>query len=143
MLTLVLVDLDFFKRVNDQFGHPAGDALLRGVVQRLQSAIRDADLLGRYGGEEFMLVLPGLSMADAEGAARVAALCQAVAAEPFDVGTGQPLAASCSMGAATCEDAGAGHSRDGPALLEALIACADAALYRAKENGRNQVVAAV
>jgi diguanylate cyclase (GGDEF)-like protein len=137
VVTLVLVDLDFFKRVNDQHGHPAGDALLRGVVQRLQADIRDVDLLGRYGGEEFMLVMPGLSMAEPDGLARVQALCRRVADAPFDIGSGVPLSASCSMGAAT--SAGGPPQAAGVDPLEALIARADAALYVAKQSGRNRV----
>ncbi len=124
------MDLDHFKRVNDQHVHPAGDALLQGVVQRLQQAIREADLLGRYGGEDIMLVLPWLSMHDSGGAARVQALCQAA-------GTGPHL----QHGRSHPRRRAVGRRPRGMALLETLIASADAALYQAKLGGRNRVVA--
>ncbi len=131
-LTLVLLDLDHFKQVNDRHGHPAGDALLRGVAGRLQAALREGDGIGRYGGEEFLLLLPGLSLHDGDGLKRLDDLRHEVAARPQEVDNGQWLWASCSLGAAMARPSD-GHG------LDALIARADRALYRAKAQGRNQV----
>lgn len=126
-LSLGIIDLDHFKRVNDTHGHPAGDALLRAVVQRAHAALRPGDALYRFGGEEFCFLLADASAEEAMAVAeRVRA---AIAAEPFDVGAAEPLVATASIGVAAA-------GSDGPALL----AAADAALYRAKESGRNRVV---
>ena len=130
-LTLVLLDLDHFKRVNDTYGHPAGDALLRELVLYLRLQIRDGDRIGRYGGEEFLLVLPGLSL-DVPGAIeRIDTWRGAVAEQPFDIGGAAPLTMTCSMGVASKAFA--------EETLESLIARIDAALYRAKAAGRNRV----
>lgn len=130
-LTLVMLDLDFFKRVNDTHGHPAGDTLLRGLVQRLQKQIRDSDCIGRYGGEEFLIVLPALSLSEPGGIERVDVLRCAVAELPFDIGGSEPLSVTCSMGAASILST--------EETLASLIARVDAALYRAKAAGRNRV----
>jgi diguanylate cyclase (GGDEF)-like protein len=132
ILTLALLDLDHFKNVNDTYGHPAGDALLRGLVTRLRAQIRDGDCIGRYGGEEFLLVLPDLSLDGANGVERVDSWRHAVAAHPFDIGAAAPLRVTCSIGVA---------SALADETLESLIARADAALYRAKAAGRNRVEA--
>lgn len=130
VVTLALLDLDHFKSVNDTYGHPAGDALLRGLVARLRTQIRDGDCIGRYGGEEFLLVLPDLSLDGQNGVERVDSWRHAVAAEPFDIGDAKPLRVTCSIGIAS---ACVGET------LESLIARVDAALYRAKAAGRNRV----
>jgi diguanylate cyclase (GGDEF)-like protein len=134
-LSVVLADVDFFKRYNDHYGHPAGDACLRRVAQALQSACRrPADFVARYGGEEFALLLPETP---AEGARLVAeAAREAVlsCAIPHAPAAGAQHV-SISAGVAT---AAAGDD-SGP---QRLIAAADAALYRAKDLGRNRVVAA-
>jgi diguanylate cyclase (GGDEF)-like protein len=129
-LTLALLDLDHFKSVNDTHGHPAGDALLRGLVTRLRTQVRDSDCIGRYGGEEFLLVLPDLSVDDPSGVERVDSWRQAVAGHPFDIGAASPLGVTCSIGVA---------SALADETLESLIARVDAALYRAKAAGRNRV----
>jgi diguanylate cyclase (GGDEF)-like protein len=130
-LTLVLLDLDHFKRVNDTYGHPAGDALLCGLVRHLRMQIRDGDCIGRYGGEEFLLVLPGLSLDEPGAVERIDAWRRSVAGQPFDIGGATPLTVTCSMGAASLASA--------EETLESLIARIDAALYRAKAAGRNRV----
>ncbi|MBW8900617.1 MAG: diguanylate cyclase [Massilia sp.] len=129
-LTLALLDLDHFKSVNDTYGHPAGDALLRGLVTRLRTQIRDSDCIGRYGGEEFLLVLPDLSVDEPGGVERVDSWRQAVAGHPFDIGGATPLGVTCSIGVA---------SISADETLESLIGRVDAALYRAKAAGRNRV----
>lgn len=124
-LSVLMVDLDHFKRVNDTFGHLAGDTVLREAAARMKSAIRRYDSLGRYGGEEFLIVLPGCA---AEGAVSQAErLRMALAAEPFSV-PGHLLPVTCSVGVASLADR---------SDADALIGQADIALYRAKECGRN------
>jgi diguanylate cyclase (GGDEF)-like protein len=134
-LSLVLVDVDFFKRYNDHYGHPAGDACLRRVAQALQSACRrPADFVARYGGEEFVLVLPETP---ADGAALVAETARAAVlgcAIPHAPAAGAQYV-TVSAGVATA----APGDDIGP---ERLIAAADAALYSAKDLGRNRVIVA-
>lgn len=129
-LTLLLFDLDRFKRVNDTFGHLAGDALLRRFAEMVTARLRRTDLFGRYGGEEFCLLLPDT---DLTGAAALAeALRRDVAARPLPC-QGHEIAASVSIGIAACRSGGD---------LDAALAAADEALYRAKRSGRNQVMIA-
>jgi two-component system cell cycle response regulator len=124
-ITAILADIDHFKRINDTQGHSAGDAALRRIAQRLQSSVRGYDSVGRYGGEEFLIVLPGCS--SPRGAERAEQIRLALC------GPGQDSSESgitVSMGVA---------STQGPTEMEELLAFADAALYRAKRNGRNRV----
>jgi two-component system cell cycle response regulator len=127
-LSLVLLDIDHFKKVNDGHGHPAGDAVLRGVARIAQSQARDADIVARYGGEEMALVLPET---DARGALAIAErirLAVEKAQHPTEAG---PLRVTLSAGVATWPGGGE--------LPEDLVASADKALYRAKQSGRNRV----
>ncbi len=126
---LVLADLDHFKAVNDEFGHAAGDAALQTFAAACTASVRSTDLVGRYGGEEFILLLPGVSpKRAAEMAATISGRLQA--AQP-DVEARLP---TVSYGIAS--------TGSGRADLEALVASADAALYRAKTLGRNRSVLA-
>ena len=129
-LGLLMCDIDYFKRVNDSYGHPAGDKVLREVARRISSCVRKSDVAVRYGGEEFMLILPGAS---AESLPIVGEKIRlAISAAPIELGadeTALPLTISVGLAAFRAD------SDDG----EALIARADAALYRAKEGGRNRV----
>ncbi|UWQ82489.1 diguanylate cyclase domain-containing protein [Leisingera caerulea] len=128
---VMLADLDHFKRINDVYGHPAGDAVLIEAARRMQQVLGPADLLARVGGEEFMAVLPGASEAEA-GIAAVA-LCNAINGTPFEVpGAAEPVQVTISIGAVM-----GGGGRDGSAA--ALVEKADQALYNAKHAGRNQV----
>lgn len=128
-LSIALVDLDHFKRLNDSFGHLAGDRILREVAATLRSDMRAQDILGRYGGEEFMLVLPET---DADSAATVAEkLRRLVAMSPVALGDGTVAPVTLSAGVA----GGMGGQLD----LDGLIRDADAALYSAKALGRDQV----
>jgi diguanylate cyclase (GGDEF)-like protein len=133
-LSLVLVDVDFFKRYNDHYGHQAGDVCLRQIVEALRSACRrPADLIARYGGEEFALVLPDTPL---EGAERVAeAARKAVQSRAI---------LHARSGASDCVTISAGVATAAPQKGLApgqLISNADEALYKAKNLGRNRVVA--
>lgn len=142
-IALMMVDIDHFKRVNDRFGHPVGDQVLRSVVDVLSRRVRAQDLVGRYGGEEFMVVLPDTTLQGAEQLARQ--LCGAVeesrcrvhpegaqdgAADA--VGGGTSIAVTVSIGVF------GGRLELGDSW-DMLIAAADRALYEAKANGRNRV----
>jgi two-component system, cell cycle response regulator len=129
-LAVAIADIDHFKQINDAYGHLTGDAVLRTTSQRIRGAIRAYDHLGRYGGEEFLLVLPD---ADVESATCVAErVRRAVAAEPIRLEAGV-VQVTLSIGVASVR-------RHGPDL-DALIHAADEALYRAKARGRNRVEA--
>lgn len=131
-LSLVMVDIDHFKALNDKFGHPAGDAVLRQVAKRLNDGVRTLDTVARYGGEEFGLILPDT---DEPGAALVAErLCAAMAATPFQGQDFGPITVTISLGVASLpEHASTSHD---------LVRKADNALYIAKRQGRNQSVVA-
>ncbi|MHB0950521.1 MAG: ammonium transporter [Allorhizobium sp.] len=124
---MVIVDLDHFKDINDIYGHPAGDAVIREAARRLTSALGKQDLAARLGGDEFAVILSNASFeAQLEDFGR-----RLVAAfrEPIDIGGGDKVKCALSIGAALCpEHAGS---------MEDLIGCADTALYHAKNSGRN------
>ena len=127
-MALMMVDVDHFKKVNDHWGHPAGDAVLRHVVAVLRQRVRVQDVVGRYGGEEFLLVLPGT---EAEGAYQLAQqLCAAVQDTPCPWGQ-EAIAVTVSIGVF----GGRLQPQDHWGLL---LHAADQALYRAKETGRNR-----
>jgi diguanylate cyclase (GGDEF)-like protein len=128
-LSVVMADLDHFKDVNDRFGHPGGDAVLRGVSELLLDHIRKTDVAGRYGGEELIVVMPNNLVG---GAATMSERWRAdVEAARFDVPGGRHAQVTVSVGIAEFES-----DLDTP---EDLIALADDALYRAKANGRNRI----
>jgi two-component system cell cycle response regulator len=129
-MAVMLIDLDFFKAVNDTHGHDVGDAVLREFALRLRRNIRGVDLACRFGGEEFVVLMPDTDYAQAQGVAeRVRA---AIAERPFDIGGGRGISVTISVGVSLNE-----HAVDVP---ETLIKRADIALYRAKREGRNRVV---
>ena len=128
--TVLMIDLDHFKRVNDVHGHQTGDRVLADFAGRLRDCVRAGDLVGRYGGEEFCAVLPGASM---ERALAVGERIRA-ATEAHPLG-GLPSAVTVSVGAAILE------SNLGGTTVDAALAAADSALYAAKKAGRNRVVA--
>ncbi|HEV7300430.1 MAG TPA: GGDEF domain-containing protein [Tepidisphaeraceae bacterium] len=129
-ISLLMLDIDKFKSVNDRFGHPTGDAVIRHVSKLLQSAARATDLAARYGGEEMTLVLPGTPRGVATGIAE--SIRRAIAANPSNVDSGK-LPVTASIGVATFEPSGPLKS---PAHL---IKAADLAVYAAKKGGRNCV----
>jgi diguanylate cyclase (GGDEF)-like protein len=129
-LSVLLADLDHFKSINDDYGHAVGDKVLREVGTRMRSVLRASDAIGRYGGEEFLIVLP---RATVEGAQEVGERVRtAVCAEPVS-DNGLVIPASTSIGAASTATTGFDP--------DALVRAADAALYRAKAQGRDRVVA--
>lgn len=129
-LSIVMADVDHFKRVNDVYGHLVGDVVLQEVARRVQTALRPYDEVGRYGGEELLLILP---RCDAQQAVQVAErLRQCIAEAPIDTPEGE-IAVTVSFGVATNED-------DAKADLHLLLRAADDALYWAKQKGRNCVV---
>ncbi|MDL5032772.1 EAL domain-containing protein [Pelomonas sp. APW6] len=124
--SLLLLDLDRFKTVNDSLGHAAGDEVLREAARRLGSALRDTDTLARLGGDEFVLMLPGCHALDAM---HVAQKLHAALAAPVQLASGVHLNLSASIGISTCPD-------DGQSF-EPLLKNADIAMYEAKQAGRN------
>jgi two-component system cell cycle response regulator len=127
-VSILLCDIDHFKRVNDIHGHAAGDDVLREFGRRLSQNIRPADLACRYGGEEFVVIMPDTSQALATAAGE--RLRQIIGEEGFRINRGDELRVTMSGGVATVVP---GDS------LDALLQRADDALYRAKSGGRNRV----
>ena len=127
-LSIVILDLDHFKNVNDTWGHPIGDVVLQKTAQILRKNIRDIDAVGRYGGEEFIIVLPG---ADQGEAIKIVERCRMILAQTLiAVSFEQNIQVTASFGLVTSEIQAAPHL---------LIKTADEALYSAKHNGRNRV----
>lgn len=126
-LSLLMLDLDFFKGVNDTFGHQRGDAVLAEVAKRIQSKCRDVDTVCRYGGEEFVVIVPE---SEAEGAGRLAErICAAVRRKPFGPAGAPPVHLTVSVGIAVFPEHGTTASL--------LLRKADEALYEVKESGRD------
>ena len=122
----MVFDLDYFKKINDRFGHAIGDEALRLFATVAGANMRASDILGRLGGEEFVAILPGSVTDAAVAAERVRAAFEAAGVTVAD----QPVGATVSIGVASGEPG---------ADVLAMMAAADGALYRAKENGRNRV----
>jgi diguanylate cyclase (GGDEF)-like protein len=136
-LSCMYIDVDHFKRVNDEFGHQAGDDVLREVASRIKAELRMSDALGRFGGEEFVVLLID---ADLESASMVAHRIRAsVADQAFLLPDGQALPVTVSIGVAALEDFDREHAIE--EVATALVGQADGALYEAKQQGRNRVVA--
>jgi diguanylate cyclase (GGDEF)-like protein len=131
---LLLVDIDHFKRVNDQHGHPAGDRVIQSAAAILQRCVRADDVVVRWGGEEFLVVLPGTSEF------RVSAVAERIRAafhaEPVALATGEHLEITCSIGWSMLA---LGHGADAGGAWDVCITLADHALYAAKRDGRNRV----
>lgn len=127
-LSLLLIDIDFFKAVNDTYGHPCGDEVLIRVAQVMKKSLRETDFVARYGGEEFICVLPHANILQARQAAEK--LRVAIASECFDEMDGKSITISIGLSAL----------RDDDLDVQTMLERADKALYRAKETGRNCVV---
>ena len=130
-MSFAMADIDFFKKVNDVHGHLAGDAVLREVSERLKKGLRSYDVLGRYGGEEFLVMLPNTDLAGALGVAN--RMHQAVGARPI-MCNGVPLTVTVSIGVA--------DTRAPDEEITHVINRADEALYAAKDSGRDRVCCA-
>jgi diguanylate cyclase (GGDEF)-like protein len=131
-IALLFIDLDHFKEINDTFGHAAGDACLHAVIAPIQAELRQSDVIGRYGGEEFVVILSSADIAAAHPIAeRIRHRVASVSVEGF----GTPISLTCSIGVATSDTLGVWG--------EHLIAQADAAVYAAKRSGRNRVQVAI
>jgi diguanylate cyclase (GGDEF)-like protein len=130
-VSLAMLDMDQFKRVNDQYGHPAGDAVLRQAATFIRDQLRVTDLIARYGGEEFIVMLPGTPSHEAMDKLR--AVLEHIQKTPFQLPDGRSIHCTVSIGVVAWR----------PGLdLNTLISLADEALYRAKHQGRNQVTLA-
>lgn len=131
-LSILMVDIDFFKRVNDNHGHQAGDRVLQGMVRLLNESVRPSDIVARYGGEEFVVILPD---SDEDSAIATAnRLRTRIEKHPFECAVGENIGITVSIGCA---------SRTSYVTVpDDLIKAADAALFKAKESGRNRVVSA-
>ncbi|HTQ56296.1 MAG TPA: diguanylate cyclase [Bryobacteraceae bacterium] len=130
-LMVLMADLDGFKPVNDRFGHLVGDAVLRQAAALMRASVRRYDAVGRYGGEEFLIVLPGCETGD--GMAIAERIREAISGETFRAGEEQ-IRITCSLGATRVAPETMPHGDD-------LVRAADAALYRAKHKGGNCVEA--
>ncbi len=137
-LVFIMVDMDFFKPVNDKYGHPAGDRLLQAVAKRLSTVVRKSDVLVRWGGEEFLIMSRST---DPSGTpAFCSRVLEVMSSEPFDLGHGISLRKTCSVGWAAYPWCRTAYEA---LCAEESIALADAALYMAKAMGRNQGVGIV
>lgn len=136
---LAMLDIDHFKSVNDNYGHRAGDKILVGIVDRIKSQLRPYDIMGRYGGEEFLLGIinsdPGTSKEVAER------ICTSISRRPFEL-EGKKLNVSVSIGTVSVIPPQEPQEDDIIGLLDLMIRAADDALYEAKDTGRNKVVSA-
>jgi len=136
-LVCLMLDIDHFKRVNDTWGHAAGDAVLQELAQRVEAQVRASDVAARYGGEEFVVLLPNT---DNEAGARLAERIRgAVSATPIDLPGGESVHITASIGIASI--APDKNATDLKTIGDSLIARADVALYSAKTAGRDKVVA--
>ncbi len=136
--SIVLFDVDYFKQVNDSFGHKVGDEVLKGIAEKIKTLLRKSDILARYGGEEFTIYLPHTTKENAF------MLCerirQSVELSPIESSRGD-ISVTISIGIASWEGAREGEPDDSRMLLDQLLLQADSALYRAKREGRNRVIA--
>lgn len=127
--SLIMIDIDFFKKFNDTYGHQAGDAVLRGVAHTLKRCVRSSDIVCRYGGEEMVIILKDTGFDEATAIAEK--ICKTIASKPFRIAPDTDKQVTISLGVATFPECGVEPQE--------MIEFADKGLYAAKENGRNQV----
>lgn len=128
-MALLFLDVDHFKSINDRFGHAIGDQALKFVAGLLTQQVRVYDLVGRWGGEEFLIVLPDTTLVEAGTVAE--RIRQAIAAASLLLNNGTPVTVTASLGVT--------HLTDPAQTLPDVVGHADEALYRAKHEGRNRV----
>lgn len=138
-LSVALLDVDHFKSVNDTYGHAAGDEVLQTVARTLENNLRQSDVIARWGGEEFSILMPRTSPENA--AALAERLRKAVQEQSFD-GKKERFSITASFGLTTLEGPNPTTEKSGMSVIDGLFKCADDALYDAKSSGRNKVVAA-
>ena len=138
--SVVLIDLDHFKQVNDTHGHAAGDAVLKAVVEGLRNGMREADTLGRWGGEEFIVLLPHTAGQDAQSAA--GKWLDDVSSRSVELPEGRRIPVSFSAGVACFDGASEGSNLPVGEHIERLLRQADERLYAAKRSGRSMVCGA-
>lgn len=129
-MSVLMLDLDHFKQINDSFGHPAGDRILEGVAVTIMNSIRTIDIAARYGGDEFVIVLPET---DTGMALLIAERLRSSIAETPPAATrdnASPVSLTVSIGIACCPQHGA--------TVDGLLKCVDEALYQAKDRGKNR-----
>ena len=129
-LSIAMVDIDHFKNINDTYGHAAGDAVLRETARKMGALLRPYDSIGRYGGEEFIIVFPNCNVSDATAIAE--RVCRFISQKPADIGSCE-ISVTVSIGVAEMSKV---------SEYDSLVRAADIALFRAKADGRNQVHAA-
>ena len=127
--SVLIADIDHFKKINDTHGHLAGDAVLRRIADTLRHVVRECDHVGRYGGEEFLIILPS---SDATGAIKTAQRIREQISQVSFYNDGNEISITISVGVAQCND--------GEDSVAAILGRADSALYQAKAGGRNQVI---
>ncbi|QSF45006.1 diguanylate cyclase [Paenibacillus tianjinensis] len=136
---LILIDIDFFKAVNDRYGHLAGDAVICGTVEVLQQTLRQDDILARYGGEEFIIYLPGTD--EAQALAIAEQLKSNIESNKMSIDNiDHPVSVTISMGLLSVSDFKARQPKEASAYLSDLFKTVDQALYAAKHQGRNRIV---
>lgn len=131
-LSALMIDIDYFKKINDTYGHAAGDIVLKEVVNRITNGLRPSDLVSRLGGEEFAIIMPETSLASAQAIGE--RLLKRLAATPVAITKDKSISMTVSIGCACLRE-------NDDNAVETLLRRADLALYQAKENGRNRVVA--
>jgi diguanylate cyclase (GGDEF)-like protein len=134
-LVCLMLDVDYFKQVNDTFGHAAGDAVLRELAHRIETQVRASDVAARFGGEEFVVLLPATPTADGQRLAE--RIRRAISTSPIELPNGKQIKVTVSIGISGCSPAA--QAPDLKTLGDSLIARADVALYKAKSDGRDRV----
>jgi diguanylate cyclase (GGDEF)-like protein len=131
-LTAIALDIDFFKKINDSYGHNAGDEVLKTLAKHCRNALRRTDIFARFGGEEFVILLPDTPLE--QGLQKAERLREMLAAAPTEITSGETIRFTASFGVAERAEQ---HQQ-----IEDLLSAADQALYKAKRTGRNRVCTA-